>query len=510
MTRNILLITTDQMRYDALGCNGGEVARTPNLDKLSDEGINYRRAHNQNVVCMPARATIITGQHVASHGVWMNGVSMPEDKDNIAHHLKRHGYNTALLGKAHFEPWLGRPEDFFENRMASEHNTGPHRGFDRMELANHFFEGHSHYDRWMEQHPQYKNRFYAMVTDKGQSTASKGETGATQVWPMDIPKEFYHTDWVAERTLSWLSQQADRQPWFCWMSFPDPHHPWDVPESELHRAPWKEVPLPRLYSEDKNQLGKWLNAKPKHWRGYYEGKLWTNLESPREFVPAEMTADQIREINAMIHIENELIDDACGRVINWLMEKNWLANTDIFFTTDHGELQGDFGLLFKGPYHIDALMRLPFIWRPAPNAKIQCGEVTAPVGHVDLAKTFCEIAGIEPPDYCEGKPLPKSDVEANEQQRDFVLTEWDSEHRSISVHQKTIYHRDGWLCTVYEKGSLYEGTEGELYDMTNDPDQLVNLWDDPAYQEMKIELAECLYASLPKAAEERLPRKALV
>jgi arylsulfatase A-like enzyme len=283
-----------------------------------------------------------------------------------------------------------------------------------------------------------------------------------------------------------------------------------VPESELHRVPWKEVPLPRLYSEDKNQLGKWLNAKPKHWRGYYEGKLWTNLESPREFVPAEMTADQIREINAMIHIENEMIDDACGRVINWLTEKNWLDNTDIFFTTDHGELQGDFGLLFKGPYHIDALMRLPFIWRPAPNAKIQSGEVTAPVGHVDLAKTFCEIAGIEPPDYCEGKPLPKSDVEANEQQRDFILTEWDSEHGPINMHQKTIYHRDGWLCTVYEKGSLYEGTEGELYDMTNDPDQLVNLWDDPAYQEMKIELGECLYASLPKAAEERLPRKAPV
>ena len=67
--RNILLITTDQMRYDALGCNGGQVANTKNIDKLSADGINYRRAHNQNVVCMPARATIITGQHVGSHGV---------------------------------------------------------------------------------------------------------------------------------------------------------------------------------------------------------------------------------------------------------------------------------------------------------------------------------------------------------------------------------------------------------------------------------------------------------
>ena len=102
MKRNILFITTDQMRYDALGCNGGQIARTPAIDQLAHDGINYRRAHNQNVACMPARATMITGQHVASHGVWMNGVSLPEDQHTIAHHLQKHGYRTGLLGKAHF------------------------------------------------------------------------------------------------------------------------------------------------------------------------------------------------------------------------------------------------------------------------------------------------------------------------------------------------------------------------------------------------------------------------
>ena len=121
--RNILLITTDQMRYDALGCNGGEIARTPNIDQLAANGINYRRAHNQNVVCMPARATIITGQHVNSHGVWMNGVSLPEERHTLAHHLNDHGYRTALLGKAHFEPWLGDSDLFFENHMAAEGST---------------------------------------------------------------------------------------------------------------------------------------------------------------------------------------------------------------------------------------------------------------------------------------------------------------------------------------------------------------------------------------------------
>ena len=510
MPRNILLITTDQMRYDALGCNGGEVARTPVIDKLAARGINYRRAHNQNVVCMPARATIITGQHVGSHGVWMNGVSMPEDRHTIAHHLKDNGYDTALLGKAHFEPWLGDPKMFFENRMAAESNTGPHRGFDHMELANHFFEGHSHYDRYMEQHPELKSKFYPMVTEKGQNTASKGDTGAVQVWPMDIPREVYHTDWVAERTLDWLSKRDETNPWFCWMSFPDPHHPWDIPASELSRVNWRDVPLPKLYRETRQARDALIDTKPKHWRGYYEGSLWANLEAPREFVPADMTPDQVREINAMTHIEIELIDDACGRVVDWLAMKGWLENTDIFFTTDHGELQGDFGLLFKGPYHIDALMKLPFIWAPAPSAGLPCGEVKAPVGHLDLAKTFCQIAGIEPPDYCEGQTLPLTDIEAESQNRDFVLTEWDSEHGPIDMHLKSIYHKDGWLCTCYEKSHLYEGTEGELYDMNNDPDQLHNLWDDPAYQTKKRELTELLYESIPPAMSPGLPRQAPV
>ena len=510
MTRNILLITTDQMRYDALGCNGGKVANTKNIDRLSTEGINYRRAHNQNVVCMPARATIITGQHVRSHGVRMNGMSMPEERHTIAHHLKEHGYNTALLGKAHFEPWLGSPGDFFENRMASENSTGPHRGFDHMELANHFFEGHSHYDKYMDAYPEQKKAFYQMIINKGQNTASKGETGATQVWPMDIPRDIYHTDWVSQRTQSWLCTQSSDKPWFCWMSFPDPHHPWDIPASELHRINWRDVPLPRLYSENRSQLESWLNEKPLHWRGYFDGSLWTNLESPREFVPAEMTADQVREINAMTHIENELIDEAVGDVISFLHSKQWLRNTDIFFTTDHGELQGDFGLLFKGPYHVDALMHLPFIWKPAEVANISPAEVASPVGHLDLASTFCAIAGISTPDYCEGKPLPTSEDEAVRQEREIVLTEWDSETGPIDMHLKSIYHRDGLLCTAYEKSHLYEGTEGELYDMREDPDQLRNLWSDPGYAVHKTELTDRLYASLPEETTEKLPRNAPV
>jgi membrane-anchored protein YejM (alkaline phosphatase superfamily) len=116
-----------------------------------------------------------------------------------------------------------------------------------------------------------------------------------------------------------------------------------------------------LLDEDKYATTALLATKPKHWLGYYDGSSWTNLESPRDFIPSAMTANQIREINAVTHIENELVDDACGRVIDWLKDRAGYDNTDIIFTTDHGESQGDYGLLFKGPYHADSLMRLPII-----------------------------------------------------------------------------------------------------------------------------------------------------
>jgi arylsulfatase A-like enzyme len=115
--RNILFITTDQQRYDSLGCNGGAIARTPVVDRLAAEGVRYERAYNQNTVCMPARSTMLTGQYVRTHGVVANGVPLPVDAPSVAAYLaEKAGYRTALLGKAHFEPG-------FDPRRARRHRA---------------------------------------------------------------------------------------------------------------------------------------------------------------------------------------------------------------------------------------------------------------------------------------------------------------------------------------------------------------------------------------------------
>lgn len=511
MGRNILFITTDQQRFDALGCNGGSIARTPAIDGLAAGGVNYSRAHCQSVVCMPSRSTMLTGQYVSTHGVWMNGVPLPEDAPSVAAYLRdQGGYRTALIGKSHFEPFLDFEFKFYQNRMARQGEYGPHFGFEHMELATHTAGGTLHYALWMlEHHPDERSAFYPVLDDNLHvNHLGGGDTGACQVKRNVVARGHYHTDWVADRTIAYLDSLDPDVDWFVWMSFPDPHHPWDPPESELGRVNWRDLEVPPGYL-DREHACAVLDQKPAHWRRWYDGELVSNYEAPPGFVPADMTADQVREINALTHVENELIDEACARVLGRIAERGWGDRTDVLYTTDHGELQGDFGLLFKGPYHVDALMRLPLIWRPAPTAGVKPAAVVHPVGHVDLAPTFCTIAGLPVPEWMEGQPLPMDSAEAEQQKRQRVLTEWDSELGDVSIHLRSIF-RDGMLCTAYDPSSEYEGTEGELYDLNEDPMQHRNLWDDAGYATMRTDLVADLRDHLPPAREPRLDVVAFV
>ena len=222
-----------------------------------------------------------------------------------------------------------------------------------------------------------------------------------------------------------------------------------------------------------------------------------------------MTADQVREVNARNAVEVELIDEALGRVLAAIAARGWTDDVDVVFTTDHGELQGDFGLLFKGPYHVDGLMRLPLVWRPAPSAGVTPSVVTTPVGLVDLAPTFCSIAGVAPTDWMQGSALPVDDGDAGSRGFERVLTEWDSELFGVAVHLRTVT-RDGWVCTAYRPGYVHDGTEGELYSLADDPLQRVNRWDDPACASIRADLVADLWASQPMDHDPKLEVEAPV
>ncbi|NUP09371.1 MAG: sulfatase-like hydrolase/transferase [Polyangiaceae bacterium] len=510
--RNILFITVDQQRWDALGCNGGRIARTPHVDSLARAGLRYVRPHVQNVVCMPSRATMFTGQHPRTHGVVANGIALPEEAPNVARVLRREaGYRTALIGKAHFDPHLDPLLRFRESVLAAQGSQGPFHGLDHVELASHGPLGGHHYAAWLwEQHPDTVSGFAGVLT-----AAAGGDTGAPEVKHNPIVREHYHTDWVAHRAMQWLRSVASGERFFLWVSFPDPHHPFDPPLDEVRkRIDWRDVPLP----PDRRNAEALLRDKPRHWLDWYEGRFHNPEGGPTAFRPRALGDDQYREMSAMIHVENELIDDAVGRLLRFLEERGLADDTDVVFTSDHGDLQGDFGLFFKGPYHVDALLRVPLLWRPASRAAIEPATIVAPVGLVDLAPTFCSIAGVTPPGFMEGTPLP-TDHRAG---RPPVLTTFDSNFAPVGMHLRTIF--DGrYLCTAYDRSDdrggqfpfywavwgrgseipRYDGNEGELYDCIEDPQQHRNLWSErPA---LRDELIADLATRLPPMRTPPLP-----
>ena len=520
MGRKILFITTDQQRFDSLGCNGNKFCRTPNIDALAKAGINYTRATSQNTVCMPARSTMLTGQYVRTHGVFANGVPLPEDAPSFAQYLKdKAGYKTALVGKAHFEPGFDMNFRWKENSRQRDGDFGPWRGFDYAIHAMHiprFGERPvGHYGRWMKkQHPEFFSSATALL-----NASPGGETGAPETANNPVPREFYHTDWLADLAVKWLDGLKSDDDWMLWLSFPDPHHPWDPPASELKRCDWRDLPLPDGYPGSPEKIRAVLAKKPAHWLAYYDGKFANVEGGPMNFTPQQLSPDNIREINAKVHVMNELIDEAIGRVMAEIKKRGWNDDTDVIFTTDHGELQGDFGFVYKGPFHTDALMRLPFIWRPAPNARVKPSVVNQPVEQVDLAPTFCAIAGIDPAPWMQGKALPVSE----DGSRQRALCEWDSQFPGYGFHFRSIV-RDGYSLTRYEPSTpgapngleeswpqfaqatttvRYDGTEGEFYDLKNDPLQWENLWDDPKWQRRKRDLIADLYDNLPT---ERAPK----
>lgn len=181
----------------------------------------------------------------------------------------RRGIARRCWAKAHLDLHLDPLLRLPENRLAAERSFGPWRGFEHVELATHGPLGGHHYAAWLwDHHPAEAAGFGAVLT-----AAGGGETGAPEVKHDPVRREHYHTDRVAEHTMAWLRSLSEAEPFFCWMSSPDPHHPFDPPYEEVKkRGDLRDRPPPPGHPGSPERIWEILSKKPRHWLDWYEGR----------------------------------------------------------------------------------------------------------------------------------------------------------------------------------------------------------------------------------------------
>jgi arylsulfatase A-like enzyme len=469
---NIIYIVTDQQRYDSLGCNGNPLARTPNLDALADSSLVFDRCMTPHAVCMPSRASMMTGLYPSGHGVWTNGVATPRadyvpcvDNDSVlrADHpargpvpshlptladvLAEAGYHTASVGKLHLTPTRSHPDFGYEEctqRWVDDPSWkdwhGPYFGFQEVWMTlNHGERCGGHYGHWLEaHHPD-------ISAAREAARSGPKPTAMRDVYRGALTVESHHSTWIGDQASHVLRRQArEERPTFMWVGFPDPHHPF-TPPRELAEA-FESVEVPDVCAatvDHKPSAYQFINHKPGSMR-----------------VPAEAVRLMRQYTAAMVH----LIDLSVQRIIETLKELGQWEDTVILFTSDHGDFLGDFGLGYKFPVADRTLNHVPMLMR-VPG--VTAARVSDAVSHVDLMATFCDLAGATPPCH-HGQSMLHVAAHGRDPDRP-VLTQHFGHGNDPRQINFTIHESD-------HRYTYYPGTgERELYDLSADPCELNNL-----------------------------------
>jgi arylsulfatase A-like enzyme len=476
---NVILITTDQQRKDSLGCYGSTFVQTPNLDQMAKEGVLFDRAYATSPVCTPSRASLYSGKYVGVHGAWNVGTKIPEDEILLPHIYKNEGYTTYHIGKAHFQPYGESSSISMESVQDWEKLypdfCGPYYGFDNIELCM----GHSkggikgHYGAWV------KSR--CGTTDfTAERKADMSFGGEAYDW--DLPSELSNTSWVEDRASAFLHAQVNsNKPFFLSLGFQDPHHPHALPVEDTLSIEPDQIPLPAFQEGE-------LSDKPPFFQDVHTG-AWSQGHALHGQYPmagqgglgcnySKVSPEDERTGKAYYYRMVEMIDKAMGGILKLLDELGLAENTVVVVTSDHGELLGDHGIWMKGPFHYEQLINVPLImqWK----GTLAANSTSAIVSLVDIAPTLLSLCGIEVPKDMNGKSLQALLDQQVEGIREFALVE--SVDDPGKIRAKTLVSQR-YKLTYYQKQTL-----GELYDLQDDPKELVNLWNSKDHQDVKSDM----------------------
>ena len=477
---NVLLITTDQQRGDCVGY-GPRGVRTPHIDNLAVRGTRFETCITPNPMCQVARSSILTGRLPYGHGVVDNGYDLDtaETANGLGGLFSANGYRSMLIGKAHFSTHLtfeptGQPECFKSAADYCSDWRGPYYGFDHAELC---LRPHLHtkwskppqslaFEDWLDKNGQGKELWSQAFTE------DTPKTKYNQVWRSSLNEEFHSTNWCGDRAIDAL-KKCDNAPFFCWLSFPDPHPPFVAPRPWSTTYDPSNVDLPKNRKLDLDERVWWHSA-------FLEGKAKRAAQSGLAYSSgAGFDDDDLRNIVAVYYGMIEAVDAQIGRVLEKLEELGVLQNTIVIFTSDHGEWLGDHGLLLKGPMLYDGLLRVPLV---IAGPGVPEGMISrSPVSTLDLRSTLAELCGIKA-NVDDGLSLVP--VMTGDEERYHAYGEWkvESARSGIDLDLRTVRTKRYRISFDMLSGA------GELYDFDNDPKECQDLFNDQSMSQVRKEL----------------------
>lgn len=461
---NILLIMSDQMKATASHLWGNPFCETPSLARLSREGVRFEHAISPHPLCVPARVSLWTGQYPHTHGARRNETLMPWDAPHAFKIWKAMGYHCGLIGKNHcfqssedlalFDTWC---EITHDGIPTNAHHAGApwFRPIETIHAA--------HATR--RQMPPSSPRFSWAHTD----------------YPLDD----YSTGLVTGQVVRFLEQQSD-SPFALWVSFPDPHEPYEAPRRYAEMFPRGVAQLPPSREDE-------FESAPERNRILHE---MMGIEEDRP--------QDIYGFLAAYYGSTRFVDDGVGQILDALERLNLRENTIVVFCADHGDFAGEHGMVTKGGVFYDALTRVPLIvsW----PAHIPVGRVDdSMVNLVDIAPTLFVLQGLQPPRSMQGQPLP---TVTNATPREAAFSEYGAGGPAFTIEDlrrlRQPYGRralirslqwreaEGRRKMVRTRSWKYVhdamGDMDELYDLLADPWELTNVVDDPAHREKLAEM----------------------
>lgn len=491
--KNILFITSDQQHWNTFGCLNPEV-KTPNLDRLAEQGMLFTRAYTVNPTCTPTRASLATGLYPSQHGAYALGTKLMEDVPTLGDEFQKQGYRTALIGKAHFQPLKSTEEYPSLEGYPAIHNLdywkdfhGPFYGFEHIELTrNHTDESHvgQHYALWLEERASGNWRQYFLPSwEKDASACQVEESARKKLKPgegtWDIPEELHYNTWIAERTNALLDQykNADEN-FFLWASFFDPHPQYMVPEPYASMYDPDQVTVPEFKEgefDDKPPYFKLALEEDPDESEFAEPDGNAVHGTGRHLRPRDVRAKNIATMYGMM----TMLDKYVGKIVDHLDSLGLAEDTLICFTTDHGDFLGQHGLVWKAVHHYEDLLKIPMVVR-MPGTVPAGVKSDALQSLVDLPRTFLTAAGLNAPRWMAGvDEMPVWSGSATSV-RDHVIVE--NQMQPTTMNLRT-YINERYKITVHCNRPY-----GELYDLQDDPDEYVNLWDHEDCQDLKKDL----------------------